>query len=107
VLVDRLWPRGLSKAKAQLDRWDREVAPSAQLRRAWHAEPEGHSPEGFRAFARDYRRELATDEGSAALEELIALAREHSPLTLLFGAKDEEINHAAVLREALLDRLSR
>ncbi|MFV0433895.1 MAG: DUF488 domain-containing protein [Leucobacter sp.] len=105
VLVDRLWPRGVSKARAELDLWDRDVAPSAELRRQWHADAQGHDPEHFAAFAADYRRELATGPQSRALDSLAALAREHETLTLLYGAKDERVNHAVMLRDALVERL--
>lgn len=106
VLVDRLWPRGLTKSAAQLDLWDKLVAPSPALRRAWHADPLGHSPEHFQAFAADYRSELAVGEASTALDELAELAREHASLTLLYAAKDEQVNHAMVLRDALLERIA-
>ncbi|WP_449283761.1 DUF488 domain-containing protein [Leucobacter sp.] len=107
VLVDRLWPRGVSKERAELDLWDKDVAPSPELRKAWHAEPDGHDPEHFAAFAADYRRELAQGDTAEALGRLAGLAREHSPLTLLYGARDHEANHAVVLREALLERLGK
>lgn len=105
VLVDRLWPRGVSKERAELDLWDKEVAPSPALRRAWHAAPDAHDPERFAAFAADYRHELARGAAAEALERLAGLASEHSPLTLLYGARDPEANHAVVLRDALLARL--
>lgn len=105
VLVDRLWPRGVSKREARLDRWEKEAAPSPELRRAWHADADGHSAGHFAAFAADYRAELASGEAARALDELAELAREHSPLTLLYGARDPDVNHAVVLREALLERL--
>lgn len=105
VLVDRLWPRGLAKADAHLDLWAKDVAPSAELRRSWHADPEGHDPEHFAAFVEEYRAELAEEPARGALAELARLARESGTLTLLYGAKDERVNHAVVLREALLDLL--
>lgn len=104
VLVDRLWPRGLSKEHAAVDLWDKDVAPSPALRREWHADPHAHSPERFAAFAADYRAELSADPASAALDALIALAHQHEPLTLVYGAKDEHANHAVVLLQALLER---
>lgn len=106
VLVDRLWPRGVAKEAAHLDLWDKEVAPSPELRRAWHSDVDGRSPEHFAAFAADYRAELSDGPGLAALDSLAELAREHSPLTLVFGAKDERVNHAVVLRDALIERLA-
>ncbi|MBL3686680.1 DUF488 family protein [Leucobacter zeae] len=105
VLVDRLWPRGLTKERAAVDVWAKEVAPSAALRKTWHADPDAHSPEHFAAFSADYERELASPPASEALDELAGLARSHPRLTLLFGAKDERTNHAVVLRAALIARL--
>lgn len=104
VLIDRLWPRGLSKEHAAVDLWDKDVAPSPELRREWHSDPHAHSPERFAAFAADYRAELSAAPASAALDALIVLAREHEPLTLVYGAKDEHSNHALVLLEALTAR---
>lgn len=96
VLVDRLWPRGLSKEKAALDRWERDVAPSTALRQ-WF----GHEPARWEEFGRRYRAELKAQ--TALLDELRRLARK-GPLTLVYGAKDEEHNDAAVLRAVLLGR---
>jgi len=92
VLVDRLWPRGLSKAAARLDLWMKEVAPSPALRK-WF----GHDPARFTEFKRRYRAELTTN---AALEELRKLGGRRR-VTLLYGAKDPEVNHAVVLLQAL------
>ncbi|MGO1539417.1 MAG: DUF488 domain-containing protein [Leucobacter sp.] len=104
VLVDRLWPRGISKEDAALDQWSKDVAPSADLRKSWHAEHDPHSSPHFHAFAEAYREELQRDPASSALDDLIELARSSSRLTLLYGAKDTEVNHAVVLRDALLER---
>lgn len=106
VLVDRLWPRGVSKEAAALDLWEKEVAPSAQLREAWHADPEGHRPDRFAAFAESYRDELRREPARSALAGLAADAREHRRLTLVYGAKDPKINHVVVLRDALLEELT-
>ncbi|HEY8490603.1 MAG TPA: DUF488 family protein [Dehalococcoidia bacterium] len=95
VLVDRLWPRGLSKEAARLDAWLRDAAPSDGLRR-WF----GHRPERWEEFRRRYREELAGPEAQAALRELAAWARD-GDVTLLFAAKDPERNNAVVLREVL------
>jgi uncharacterized protein YeaO (DUF488 family) len=95
VLVDRLWPRGVSKAEAKLDAWMREVAPSDALRR-WF----GHEPERWAEFRRRYREELAANP---AVETLRKLAAE-GPLTLVYGAKDEAHNDAVVLAERLGER---
>ncbi|MRG61381.1 DUF488 family protein [Agromyces sp. CFH 90414] len=99
VLVDRLWPRGLSKERAAVDEWAKDVAPSPELRTEWHhaADREGT----FDGFAARYRAEL--DEGGAAeaAEALLALAGEHDRITLLYGARDERMNHATVLLDWL------
>jgi len=93
VLVDRLWPRGVSKERARLDEWARELAPSAELR-TWF----GHDPERFAEFERRYRAELTAREEK--LDELRRRAREGA-LTLVYGARDEVHNDAVVLAELL------
>jgi uncharacterized protein YeaO (DUF488 family) len=93
VLVDRLWPRGLRKEDAALDGWEKDVAPSPELRK-WF----GHVPERFAEFSRRYRAELAHD--GEAVAHLRALART-GPVTLLYGAHDEEHNQARVLADWL------
>jgi uncharacterized protein YeaO (DUF488 family) len=93
VLVDRLWPRGVSKERARLDEWARELAPSAELR-TWF----GHDPERFAEFERRYRAELTAHEEK--LDELRRRAREGA-LTLVYGARDEVHNDAVVLAELL------
>jgi uncharacterized protein YeaO (DUF488 family) len=96
ILVDRLWPRGISKADAKLDQWNREITPSGRLR-AWFA----HDPDHWVEFSRRYRAELA---GHAdALRALRQQAR-RGPITLLYAAKDEDHTHAIVLRNVLLGR---
>ncbi len=97
VLVDRVWPRGISKQEAHIDRWLRTVAPSPELRK-WF----GHDPERFDAFARAYREELAGRP--EAVEELLEAARS-GELTLVFAARDREHNHARVLAAYLGERL--
>jgi uncharacterized protein YeaO (DUF488 family) len=96
ILIDRLWPRGVSKAKAALDDWIKEVAPSTALRR-WF----GHDPARWTEFQRRYRAELR--EQSDALDRIRALARARA-VTLVYGARDEEHNDAVVLRAVLLGR---
>lgn len=93
VLIDRLWPRGVSKEQAQLDEWARELAPSSELRR-WF----GHDPARFDAFRRRYLDELAAQ--GTKLRELRGRAREGT-LTLVYGARDSEHNDAVVLAELL------
>lgn len=93
VLVDRLWPRGISKADARLAQWLRDIAPSTQLRR-WY----GHQPERFEEFRRRYLAELADADHAEALAELEALARQ-GPLTLVTATKDLALSHAQVLAD--------
>ena len=96
VLVDGLWPRGLSKEAAAIDEWLKEIAPSAELRR-WF----GHDPERWAGFEVRYREELRSAKRSAALERLRDAARTHGSVTLLFAARDTTHNHATVLLELL------
>jgi len=93
ILVDRLWPRGVSKARAGVDWWLKEVAPSDELRR-WF----GHDPARWEEFQARYRRELEAQR--PLLEELRGLAARET-ITLLFAAKDEEHNNAVLLKELL------
>jgi uncharacterized protein YeaO (DUF488 family) len=95
VLVDRLWPRGIRKADAKWAHWMKDVAPSPDLRRWFN-----HEPERFAEFSQRYRKEL---RGNAAVEQLRKLGRGHV-VTLLYGAHDPQINHAAVLLSALRAR---
>ncbi|HET9187558.1 MAG TPA: DUF488 family protein [Acidothermaceae bacterium] len=95
VLVDRVWPRGLSKERAHLDEWLKAVAPSTQLR-TWYA----HDPERFEEFARRYRAELDSPERADAFAHLMTLART-STVTLLTATKDLELSQAAVLASLL------
>jgi uncharacterized protein YeaO (DUF488 family) len=93
VLIDRLWPRGVSRERARLDEWAHELAPSAALRR-WF----GHDPERFAKFRLRYGEELAAHEPK--LRELRQRARKGT-LTLVYGARDTEHNDAVVLAEIL------
>jgi len=95
VLVDRLWPRGVSKARAALDEWCKHVAPSDELRK-WY----GHDPARFEEFARRYRRELEDPGRAEALAHLRALASD-GPVTLLTATKQTAISEAAVLAAVL------
>ena len=97
VLVDRVWPRGLSKERAQLDEWCKVVAPSTGLRK-WYA----HDPQRFGEFTRRYREELSEPEPAAALQHLRDLA-EQGKLTLLTATKSADISQAAVLADLLGD----
>ncbi len=95
MLVDRIWPRGMTKQKAHLDEWCKQVAPSTVLRK-WY----GHDPERFEEFTRRYRQELTEPERVAALVHLRELAKT-SRLTLLTASKAADISEAAVLAELL------
>jgi uncharacterized protein YeaO (DUF488 family) len=91
VLVDRIWPRGMTKAKAHLDEWCKQVAPSSELRK-WYS----HDPARFDEFTRRYKRELTEPERKDALVHLRKLAQDRT-LTLLTATKQPEISEAAVL----------
>ncbi len=93
ILVDRLWPRGVSKERAHVDRWEKELAPSDELRR-WF----GHDPERWQEFKSRYGAEL---EGQGELLHELAAKAANGPVTLLYAAKDEEHNNAVVLQELL------
>lgn len=101
VLVDRLWPRGLSKERAQLDEWCKEIAPSPDLRK-WYA----HDPDRYEEFSRRYRAELDDPERQAALARLRKLAAA-GPLTLLTAAKRDDISEATVLVGLIAKHASR
>ncbi|SDH34706.1 Uncharacterized conserved protein YeaO, DUF488 family [Alteribacillus persepolensis] len=100
VLVDRVWPRGVSKEKAALDDWDKDVAPSSELRK-WFQ----HDPEKFQRFAQAYKQELQSNQNSSeAFEALVEKAASHT-VTLLYAAKDETYNHAVLLKDWIEQRL--
>jgi uncharacterized protein YeaO (DUF488 family) len=91
VLVDRVWPRGLTKAAAAIDEWCKDVAPSTELRQ-WY----GHDPGRFAEFARRYERELHDPQRAQALAHLRGIAKD-GPLTMLTATTEPDISHAAVL----------
>lgn len=95
ILVERLWPRGLSKERAHIHLWLKEVAPSHELR-TWF----GHDPEKWEEFRRRYEAELASGEAHRALSTLRDLAKQ-GPLTLVFAARDDQHTNAVVLRDLL------
>jgi uncharacterized protein YeaO (DUF488 family) len=96
ILIDRLWPRGVRKSSAGIDRWVKDIAPSTALRK-WF----GHDPARWQEFRRRYVAEI--DDHADQLAELRAAARE-GPITLVFAARDELHNDAVVLRDVLLRR---
>ena len=97
VLVDRLWPRGVSKERAQLDEWCKDVAPSDDLRKWFH-----HEEQKFEEFERRYREELDANE---QVPEVIARWEQHPVVTLLFATRERERNQAVVIRDALEEQL--
>lgn len=91
ILVDRLWPRGVSKDKAAVDIWLKEIGPSTELRN-WF----GHDPERFDEFKKRYKKELKHNPDTDVLNDLVA---DHKIVTLVYGAKNTEANQAIVLRD--------
>lgn len=100
VLVDRLWPRGVSKERADLGEWLRDVAPSTELRTWFH-----HDPSLMDEFTTRYRAEL--DANPSAVQTLLDLVHEHPAVTLLYSAHDPKDNQAVVLKAYLTDALAR
>lgn len=99
ILVDRLWPRGLKKEDASIEKWMRELGPSNELRRFF-----GHDPERWQEFHKRYVRELKRAAVRPLLEELLNVARK-GKLTLVYSAHDQEHNQAVVLKELLDSQL--
>lgn len=100
VLTDRLWPRGIAKAKAAIDLWEKTVAPSTELRE-WF----GHIPERFPEFTERYLQELEDNSDATKFVELCQKQLEKSNVTLLYGAKDEVHNQAVVLQSFINQHL--
>lgn len=90
ILIDRLWPRGVSKANAHVDLWFKEIAPTDQLRK-WFS----HDPKKWESFKKKYIKELK--ENKSSLDKIKSLKKEHKMITLVFSAKDEQHNNAVVL----------
>jgi uncharacterized protein YeaO (DUF488 family) len=97
ILVDRLWPRGIKKEDAHIDRWFKEVAPSNELRK-WY----NHEPEKFEAFSQKYYAEI---DKTKALTELLDYIKQHKTVTLVFSSKEPALNNAVVLRAIIDDRI--
>jgi uncharacterized protein YeaO (DUF488 family) len=96
VLVDRLWPRGLTKEKAAVKFWLRDLAPSTELRQWFHA-----NPEAWTMFRKRYLKELVNETASAAVEKLHHLAETKKRVTLLYASREQQRNNATVLKELL------
>jgi uncharacterized protein YeaO (DUF488 family) len=101
ILIDRLWPRGLTKAEAGIDEWIKELSPSSQLRK-WY----GHDLEKWAEFKKRYLRELSSADKKDLLEDL-AREASHGDVTLVYGARDTEHNDARVLEGLLKRRMKR
>lgn len=93
VMVDRLWPRGLSKESAKIDQWLKEVGPSNELRKWFN-----HDPVKFDEFTKKYRQELQTNQAFAELKSIVA---KQNKVTLIYSAKDEQHNQAVVIQRLL------
>ncbi|APR07569.1 hypothetical protein FAM21834_01443 [Lentilactobacillus parabuchneri] len=100
ILVDRLWPRGISKVNAKLDEWEKEVAPSKELRQ-WFS----HDPQKFSEFKTKYIAELDANPKTAEFTALIADKLKTTDVIFLYGAKDRENNQAVVLKDYLTNHL--
>lgn len=96
ILVDRIWPRGISKENAKLEGWLKEIAPSTELRKEFN-----HDPSKFPEFKKKYKEELESGEQRIQLEKLKQIIKTGNAVTLLYGAKDEKHNQAVVLKEVL------
>ena len=100
ILVDRLWPRGVSKEKATLDYWLKDIAPSPELRVWWD-----HDPEKMKEFAKRYVQELNNDlEKQNCVKQVLDLAKKQETITLLYAAHDPKVNHALILQNFLLEK---
>lgn len=100
ILVDRLWPRGVTKEHAALDEWDKDLAPSPALRTWWD-----HDLDRLEDFAAKYREELdARPEAQPIIERIAGQLRDGATVTLVYAAKDPQVNHARVLAEYLAAR---
>ncbi len=101
ILVDRLWPRGIKKEAAQLDEWAKEITPSTEIRRLYH---QGDMP--FEGFSQAYLEELEANEAAETFVSNCSEQLKSQNVTLVYGAKNEQKNHALVLREWLRRKLA-
>lgn len=101
VLVDRLWPRGMKKSELIFSKWPKEITPSSEIRKSF-----AHKKENFSEFKKKYKKELHRKEAKEEIHELAKRAKEGT-VTLLYGAKDEKINHAVVLKEVIEKEIER
>jgi uncharacterized protein YeaO (DUF488 family) len=98
ILVDRLWPRGIKKENAHIDRWFKEIAPSNELRK-WY----NHDPEKFEAFCQKYRDEI---DKTKTFPELMDYIKQHKTVTLVFSSKELALNNAVVLKIIIDDQIA-
>ena len=96
ILVDRLWPRGMKKEQAALDQWAKSITPSTEIRKEFH-----HDPSSFSEFRQKYLFELENNPESETFRRQVLEKLHDGPVTLLYGAKEQEVNHATVLKEWL------
>lgn len=101
ILVDRLWPRGISKVNAQLATWEKEMGPSTDLRKWFN-----HDPAKFPAFKAKYLAELAANDALPDFIDLVATQLAQQDVIFLYGAKDETHNQAVILKEFIIKRLA-
>jgi len=101
ILVDRLWPRGISREKGRIDLWAKQIAPSTEARIAF-----GHMPERMAEFKQVYLSELDRNPYGKEFIDLIIAQLSENGATLLYGARDTENNHAAILREWIVEKLT-
>ena len=101
ILVDRLWPRGIKKEAAQLDEWAKEITPSTKIRRLYH-----HGDMPFEGFSQAYLEELETNEVAEIFVSNCSEQLKSQNVTLVYGAKNEQENHALVLREWLKRKIA-
>ncbi len=101
ILVDRLWPRGVSKERAKLDLWLKEITPSTELRK-WY----GHKPERHEEFKKLYRQELMEDPVHQEKVDYVCKLLKEDDVTILYAAKDPKHNHAIILKEYILEQLN-
>jgi uncharacterized protein YeaO (DUF488 family) len=101
ILVDRLWPRGLSKDKVRIDLWQKDIAPSNSLRK-WFR----HDEKKWDEFKRKYFKELDKKSDSDAVDRILKLAKEQNSITLLYGSKEERFNNAVALKEYLEEKIT-
>ncbi|AYW44912.1 DUF488 family protein [Tetragenococcus koreensis] len=100
VLVDRMWPRGIKKEKLQLALWEKEIAPTNELRKEF-----GHDPEKFSWFQKEYKKELDNNDNTQDFVNQIAEWLKEDNVTLIYGAKDKEDNQAVVLKDYLSEKI--